>query len=93
MKYENFVKMMEIINYYLPDMKDYICLPKGIWNKIKVDFSKKYNPTNPTVKLDKIHIGVKKRVEPTNVQKDDFEQLKEQVLECFDDNILEIVEE
>ena len=93
MKYENFVKMMEIINYYLPEMKDYICLPKGVWNKIKIDFSKKYNPANPTVKLDKIHIGVKKRIEPTVVKKDDFEQIKEQVLECFDDNILEIVEE
>ena len=22
-------------------MKDYICLPKGVWNKIKIDFSKK----------------------------------------------------
>ena len=74
-------------------MKDYICLPKGVWNKIKIDFSKKYNPANPTVKLDKIHIGVKKRIEPTVVKKDDFEQIKEQVLECFDDNILEIVEE
>ena len=93
MKYENFVKMMEIINYYLPEMKDYICLPKGVWNKIKIDFSKKYNPANPTVKLDKLHIGVKKRIEPTVVKKDDFEQIKEQVLECFDDNILEIVEE
>ena len=45
--------IMEIINYYLPEMKDYICLPKGVWNKIKIDFSKKYNPANPTVKLDK----------------------------------------
>ena len=93
MKYENFVKMMEIINYYIPEIKDYICLPKGIWNKIKVDFSKKYNPANPIVKLEKIAIGVKRRVEPTVVQVDDFDKVKEQVLECFDDNILEIVEE
>ena len=93
MKYENFVKMMEIINYYIPEIKDYICLPKGIWNKIKVDFSKKYNPANPIVKLEKIAIGVKRRVEPTVVQVDDFDKVKQQVLECFDDNILEIVEE
>ena len=93
MKYENFVKMMEIINYYIPEIKDYICLPKGIWNKIKVDFSKKYNPANPTVKLEKIAIGVKRRVEPAAVQVDDFDKVKQQVLECFDDNILEIVEE
>ena len=93
MKYESFVKMMEIINNYIPSIKDYICLPKSVWNKIKVDFSKKYNPTNPIVKLDKISIGVKKRVEPTVVKVDDFEKVKEQVLECFDDNILEIVEE
>ena len=68
-------------------------MPKGIWNKIKVDFSKKYNPDNPTVKLDKIVIGVKKRVEPAVVKVDDFKQIEEQVKECFDDNILEIVEE
>ena len=93
MKYENFVKIMEIINNYIPEIKDYICLPKGVWNKIKVDFSSKYNPSNPTVKLEKIAIGVKKRIEPTVVKVDDFDKLKEQVLECFDDNILEIVEE
>ena len=50
------------------DLKDYICLPKGVWNKIKVDFSSKYNPSNPAVKLDKIAIGVKKRIEPTVVK-------------------------
>lgn len=92
MKYENFVKLMEILNQYLPDLKDYICLPKGIWNKIKSDFSSKYNPSNPTVKLEKIAIGVKKRIEPTVVKVDDFEKLKQQVTECFDENIL-IVEE
>lgn len=92
MKYENFVKLMEILNQYLPDFKDYICLPKGIWNKIKSDFSSKYNPSNPTVKLEKIAIGVKKRIEPTVVKVDDFEKLKQQVTECFDENIL-IVEE
>lgn len=92
MKYENFVKLMEILNQYLPNLKDYICLPKGIWNKIKSDFSSKYNPSNPTVKLEKIAIGVKKRIEPTVVKVDDFEKLKQQVTECFDENIL-IVEE
>lgn len=93
MKYENFVKIMEIINNYNSNIKDYICLPKNVWNKIKVDFSKKYNPANPKVELDPISIGVKKRVEPTVVKKDDFEEIKEKVLECFDENILEIVEE
>ena len=92
MKYESFVKLMEILNQYLPELKDYICLPKGIWNKVKTDFSSKYNPSNPIVKLEKIKIGVKKRIEPTVVKVDDFEQLKQQVSECFDDNIL-IVEE
>ena len=92
MKYESFVKLMEILNQYLPELKDYICLPKGIWNKVKADFSSKYNPSNPIVKLDKIKIGVKKRIEPTVVKVDDFEQLKQQVSECFDEDIL-IVEE
>ena len=92
MKYESFVKLMEILNQYLPELKDYICLPKGIWNKVKADFSSKYSPSNPIVKLDKIKIGVKKRIEPTVVKVDDFEQLKQQVSECFDEDIL-IVEE
>ena len=92
MKYENFVKLMEILNQYLPDLKDYICLPKGIWNKIRADFSSKYNPNNPVVKLDKLAIGVKKRVEPVVTKVDDFEKLKQELEECFDENIL-IVEE
>lgn len=93
MKYENFVKMMEIINNYNPNIKDYICIPKSIWNKIRMDFSKKYSPENPKVILDKIAIGVKKRIEPTGIVKDDFDKIKEKVLECFDENIIEIVEE
>ena len=93
MKYENFVKMMEIINNYNPNIKDYICIPKNIWNKIRMDFSKKYSPENPKVILDKIAIGVKKRIEPTGIVKDDFDKIKEKVLECFDENIIEIVEE
>ena len=92
MKYENFVKLMEILNQYLQELKDYICLPKCIWNKIKADFSSKYNPANPVVKLEPITIGVKKRVEPNVIKIDDFEKLKQEVSECFDDDIL-IVEE
>ena len=63
MRYENFVKLIEIFDNYSSGIKDYICLPKGIWNKIKVDYKSKYSQENPKVTLDKIAIGVLRRKE------------------------------
>ncbi len=89
MRYENFVKLIEIFDNYSSGIKDYICLPKGIWNKIKVDYKSKYSQENPKVTLDKIAIGVLRRKEPTPQDETDLEYLYEYI----DKEKIEILED
>lgn len=89
MRYENFVKLIEIFDNYSSGIKDYICLPKGIWNKIKVDYKSKYSQENPKVTLDKITIGVLRRKEPTPQDETDLEYLYEYI----DKEKIEILED
>ncbi len=93
MRYENFMKIIEILDGYDSGITDYICLPKGIWNKIKKDYLAKYKDT-PIVQLEKIKIGVLKRKEPEgkNQPSPDEQQLN-QIYELIDKDKIEIMEE
>ncbi|MDE7106076.1 MAG: hypothetical protein K2O22_02825, partial [Anaeroplasmataceae bacterium] len=77
MRYENYQKIMEIFETFHADIEDYICIPKATWNKIRADYMSKYSQENPIVHLEKIKIGVLKRVEPEHIEMKDehFEQL------------------
>ncbi|MDE5715278.1 MAG: DNA polymerase III subunit gamma/tau [Anaeroplasmataceae bacterium] len=77
MRYENFVRIIEILDKYNSEIIDYICLPKVVWNKIKVDYKSKYSLDNPKVSLEKISIGVLRRKEPTQKEESDLEKLYE----------------
>ena len=92
MKYENYLKLMEVFSNYKINIKDYICLPKIVWNKIKSDFSKKYSQENPIVKLEAINTGVKRRIEPKGENTSNEEELSG-IYELIDKDILEIVED
>ncbi|MDE7213308.1 MAG: DNA polymerase III subunit gamma/tau, partial [Anaeroplasmataceae bacterium] len=39
MRYENYQKIMEIFERFNANIEDYICLPKGLWNRIKADYA------------------------------------------------------
>ena len=93
MLYENYVKIIEIMNEFNINIKDYICIPQAIWNKIRVDYAKKYKE-NPKPILDEIKIGVKRRIIPSSpIVKNESDELTDKVLEYFDENELKIVEE
>ena len=90
MAYENYLKIIETFNDYGVSIKDYICLPTAIWQKIILDYKSKYNKnTNPKPKLNDIRIGVKKRIIP-NTPKE--ESLDDKVSSLFDEEI-KIMEE
>ena len=91
MRYENYQKIMEIFDSFHANITDYICIPKALWNKIRVDYKTKYSAENPIVHLEKIRVGVLRRKEPvqTEVQDEQFEKL----LELVDKEKIEIVED
>ncbi len=91
MRYEAYVKIMEVIGEYNTEIKDYICIPQASWAKIAKDYKDKYSKDNPTPKLNEIRLGVKRRVMPT-VQKSDEEILIEDAKSLLGDN-LEILED
>ncbi len=93
MLYENYVKIIEIFNEYNLNIKDYICIPKTIWSKIRIDYKSKYSADNPKPKLNEIPIGIKRRIIPSTPivsKEDDF---VDKALELFDENELKILEE
>ena len=93
MQYENYVKIVEILNEFGLNIKDYICLPESAWKKIALDYKRKYSKDNPKPVLEDFPLGVRKRVIPTVKPKDDDASIVSDVLEFFDDNELKIVEE
>jgi len=93
MRYENYVKIIEIFNEFDLNIKDYICIPKAVWSKIRIDYKNKYSLENPKPVLDDIKIGIKKRVIPSFIEEKKVEDEFEDVLKLFEDDQLKIVEE
>ncbi len=91
MRYENYQKIMEIFSNFNANITDYICLPKSIWNKIRLDYRSKYTQENPKVNLEKIKIGVIKRKEPEFIE--EIDESLEKVKELIDKEKLEILED
>lgn len=91
MRYENYEKLMEILDAYNSNIKDYICLPKKVWNSIKVDYKSKYSPENTKVSLNPIVTGVIKRKNPENGSKEKDEL--NQIYDLIDKEKLTIVED
>ena len=93
MSYENYVKIMEILANYNLGFKDYICLPKAVWNKIKADYRSKYSSSNPKPTLDPINIGVVKRKQTEeNIVKED-NSVEKLALKYFEKEIIEMRED
>lgn len=90
MNYNSYEKVIAIINKYNANLNDYICIPKAIWNKIKIDYLAKYKE-NPIVKLNPLKIGVLRRVVPVSDNHQDEKVNK--ILEYIDKEKLEIMEE
>ncbi len=91
MKYENYVKIIEVIGEFNPNIKDYICITHEAWNKIAKDYKNKYSKDNPNPSLDEIRLGVKRRIIP-QVTKTDEEILVEDAKSLLGED-LEILEE
>ena len=92
MMYENYLKIIEIMNEYDINIKDYICIPREAWNILKEDFRRKYSPSNPKPKLDPIRIGVKKRIMPKNEDIKKEDPLVENAKNLLGDDLVEIEE-
>ena len=92
MRYENYVKLIEILDQLNSNIKDYICLPKKIWNVIKTDYMAKYHADGKAVVLNPIQLGVLKRKEPQYEDSKENEVIK-QIKEYIDEDKLKIVEE
>lgn len=92
MCYENYVKIMEVFAGYNISFKEYICLPKAVWLKIKADYSTKFKSGILKPTLEPISIGVMKRKVPMmgESQKDDIEQ---KLYEYIEKEKVEIMEE
>ena len=91
MNYENFVKIIEILNEYNLDIKDYICIPKEIWSKIKVDYMNKYKKGGD-IKLDPVRTNVKRRRIPEVKIESEEDKMINSAKEFFENDDL-IVEE
>ena len=93
MQHENFVKIIEILNQYGLNIKDYICLPQQAWRRIIQDYKSKYSKDNPKPVLEEFNLGVVRRNTPKTKAVAPEANLVNQVLEYFNDNELKIVEE
>ena len=93
MKYENYVKIMEIFNEFNLNIDDYICIPKAVWSKIRLDYKNKYSQGFKKPILDEIPIGVKKRIIPSEANKSSDDKLVDRVKDLFEEKELKIVEE
>ena len=91
MAYENYLRIIEEFNEAGVPIKDYICIPTSIWQKIIKDYKSKYNKTtNPKPSLENIRIGVKRRKMPKTEVKDEVE---DKLVTLFDEESLKIMEE
>ena len=93
MQYENYIKIIEILNEFGLNIKDYICLPQSVWNRIFTDYKSKYSKDNPKPILEEFKTGVKKRTVPQVKVMDSDAKFVNDALEYFDDNELKIVED
>ena len=92
MTYENYQKIIEVFSDVGVSIKDYICVPESVWSKIMADYKSKYNKvTNPKPKLLDIRIGVKKRIIPKEIKKEETDE--DIVSSLFEENTLKITEE
>ena len=91
MRYENYVKILEIFDEYNLAINDYICLPQAIWNQIKVDYMSKYKD-NPKPELKPIRTGVLKREIPSVIKKEE-KSVEEMLEDYFNKDEIKIVEE
>ncbi|MBR6072097.1 MAG: DNA polymerase III subunit gamma/tau [Acholeplasmatales bacterium] len=92
MKYENYVKIMEVLSEYSDTLNDYICITHDTWSKIALDYKNKYSKDNLKPKLENIRINVKRRVVPTTIVKNEEDTLIDAAKELLGDNI-EIMED
>lgn len=90
MKYENYLRIIEIFNEYSLNIKDYICVPRNVWSKIKTDYMAKFRSGIEKPTLNEIEIGVLKRVTPTT--KSEKDPLVEMTMDLFGEEI-KIVED
>ena len=91
MKYESYLKIIEVLNDYNPDIKDYICITHDSWAKILDDYKSKYSQENPKPKLNEIRLEIKRRIVPKMEQSED-DKLVEKTKELLGENI-EILED
>lgn len=91
MRYESYVRIMEMLEYFNSKMTDYICLPKAVWNKIRNDYRNKYSVETPIVKLDPLPIGVLKRQIPESTG--NGIKIEDKLAELIDKDIIEISED
>lgn len=92
MKYENFKRIMDLINKDSIIAKDYICLPVQIWEAISKDYKMQY-AQNKEVKpvLKPIDILVKMHEIPNGAQ--EIDPLVNEAYDLFDEKIVKIKEE
>ena len=92
MKYECYQKIIEILSEYDINIKDYICITREAWERIKTDFKNKFSPSNRRPILDEFRLYVKKRVIPeVNVVNED-NKFVDDAKELFGDDLV-IVED
>ncbi len=91
MKYENHIKIMEIINNRENLIDDYYCIPESVWKLVSNDYRNqtKNGITKPI--LNMIEINVKKRIVPTENNK--IDPLLEVAYDLFDKDIIKIMED
>ena len=95
MVYDTYVKIVEIFSEYGINIRDYVCIPRDVWDVIKKDFKAKYSLANPTPSLNSIRIGVKRRIVPTvqeQIKSNPDQKLIDDAKELIGDE-LKIVEE
>lgn len=94
MLYENYVKIMEIFKEMDLNIRDYICIPLSIWNKIRKEFSEQYKLTKSNeIELEEFPLGIKKRVIPASFEVEQKALVLEKVKEYFENENLKILEE
>lgn len=94
MLYENYVKIMEIFKEMDLNIRDYICIPLAIWNKIRKEFSEQYKQTKSNeIELEEFPLGIKKRVIPASFEVEQKDMVLEKVKEYFENENLKILED
>ena len=87
MKYECFQKAIEIFSEYDINIKDYVCITRDAWDKIKLDFKNKYSPSNLKPSLNEMRLYVKRRIVPEFAPKSDTNKLIDDAKDLFGDDI------